>query len=147
MHAIEVDKMKHKKVATSRSKSKSHIILILAVIIIGLFCISLFSSDVSPNHIGEIEIPASARKMAGANYNEVIADLRESGFTNIDTEEIADLITGWMKREGEVEEVLIGGTDDYSSGDWVLADTDVLVRYHVFEESSTEDFLTNGTVM
>lgn len=91
------------------------------------------------DHTGEAKIPLAPSMMEGKDYTEVLEKFEESGFTNVSTEQIDDLITGWLTHEGEVEEVLIDGSADFSSGDWIPADTAILVRYHVFEKDEPDD--------
>lgn len=91
------------------------------------------------SHEGEAKTPSGSSIQNGRDYLEVIKDFEENGFTNIETEKIDDLIFGWLTKEGEVEEVLVGGDVNYESDDWLPADTAVLIRYHVFPERETEE--------
>ena len=72
------------------------------------------------------------------NYKSVLESFEDNGFTNIKLEKIEDLITGILTEEGEVEEVSVGGDFDYSPDNWVDADTEVIIRYHVFPNKEAE---------
>ena len=70
-------------------------------------------------HIGEAKTPAVSSAMKGKNYKDVIEEFEKRGFNNIKTEKIDDLIVGWLKKEGEVKEVSVGGDVDYSADKWI----------------------------
>lgn len=101
-------------------------------------CIILISCGSSEKHDGEAKTPSSSSVMKGKNYENVVELFKENGFTNIKLEKIEDLITGWLTKEGEVEEVSVGGDFEYSSNKWVLDNTEVVIRYHAFPEKETE---------
>jgi hypothetical protein len=57
---------------------------------------------------------------------------KNAGFTQVKVEKIEDLITGWLKKDGAVKSVAIGGDDEFSQGDKFRKDIDVVIRYHTF---------------
>jgi hypothetical protein len=91
----------------------------------------------SNEHKGEAKTPSGSSVQEGRNYQDVIDDFEEKGFKNIKTEKLEDLITGWITKDGEVEEVSVGGDVDYSPDDWVSADTEVIIKYHTFKNEDT----------
>lgn len=107
---------------------KRFLSLLLAI----FMCFSLTACGGGEDHTGQAKTPSGSSVQARRNYLDVIADFEEHGFTNIRTEEIDDLIVGWLTEEGEVEDVAINGDTDYSPDKWVPADSEVLIRYHVF---------------
>lgn len=107
---------------------KRFLSLLLAI----FMCFSLTACGGGEDHTGQAKTPSGSSVQAGRNYLDVIADFEEHGFTNIRTEEIDDLIVGWLTEEGEVEDVAINGDTDYSPDKWVPADSEVLIRYHTF---------------
>ena len=58
----------------------------------------------------------SANDCKGKNYQDVVNDISAAGFVNIQAKTIEDLVTGWLTKDGEVEEVTIDGDDSYLSG-------------------------------
>ncbi len=86
------------------------------------------------DHKGEAQIPEKASELKGLNYEEVQKKFSDAGFTNIELERLDDLITGWIRDEGEVKEVLVDGKDDYIRSTWIAADTPIIIRYHTFKE-------------
>lgn len=109
---------------------KKFISLLMSIIL----CIIFVSCSSEDNHDGEAKIPSSSSAMSGENYEDVIKIFEDAGFTNVKIEKIEDLITGWLTKDGEVEEVSVGGNVDYSEDKWVLADTEVIIKYHTFAD-------------
>ena len=90
------------------------------------------------NHEGEAKTPSGSSVQKGRDYHKVVDDFKSNGFKNIKTEKLEDLITGWMTKDGEVEEVSVGGDVDYSADEWVSADAEVIIKYHTFKKEHTE---------
>ena len=83
---------------------------------------------------GKIRVNYSSENLLGEDYAEVVNRLEKRGFTNIKTEPIDDLITGWITKDGEVEEITIEGDNSFSPGSRYLPDVEIIVRYHTFSE-------------
>lgn len=107
------------------------LVLILAFTVTGC-------AENSNQHEGEAKTPSGSSIQKGRDYQDVIDDFSQKGFTNIKTETIDDLIFGWLTKDGEVEEVSVGGDVDYSPDDWVAADTEVIIKYHTFPSTEAE---------
>lgn len=101
-------------------------------------CIMLVTCNSSSDHTGEAKTPSGSSVMNGKDYESVVESFEENGFTNIKLEKIEDLVIGWLTKEGEVEEVSVGGNFDYSPDEWVSADTEVIIRYHAFPQKENE---------
>ncbi|WP_416246471.1 DUF4839 domain-containing protein [Clostridium sp. HCS.1] len=112
------------------------------IIIVLLACIMIMAvvgcSTNSNKHEGEAKTPSGSSVQKGRDYNEVVDDFKSKGFKNIKIEKIEDLITGWVTKDGEVEEVSVGGDADYSADEWVSEDIEVIIKYHTFKEKDTE---------
>lgn len=61
----------------------------------------------------------------GQNYEDVVQDLRDSGFTNVQTEKIT---TGWAQGNTVVG-VTVNNKDDYSSSEAFSPDVKIVVKY------------------
>lgn len=81
---------------------------------------------------GKVQTPAGMKIQRGRNYREVIEDFEDKGFSNIRTEKIQDLQYGWNFKNGQVEEISVGGDSNYDAGVWVPQETEVVIRYHTF---------------
>jgi len=108
------------------------------ILLASMCFIILVSCGSSSDHKGEAKTPSGSSVMKGRDYESVVELFEENGFANIKLEKIEDLITGWLTKDGEVEEVSVGGDFEYSSDKWVNADTEVIIRYHTFSEKETE---------
>lgn len=85
-----------------------------------------------------VTMPAFSEDLADENYEDVLDDLREAGFTNVETEALGDLITGWLTKEGSVEAVEVDGDSEYSTEDRYPKDVEVVVAYHSFPADEEE---------
>lgn len=94
--------------------------------------------DNSNKHEGEAKTPSGSSIQKGKDYNKVVDDFKSKGFKNIKTEKLEDLITGWMTKDGEVEEVSVGGDVNYSADEWVSADAEVIIKYHTLKKVDTK---------
>lgn len=91
----------------------------------------------SNEHEGEAKTPSGSSNQEGRDYKDVVKDFEEQGFTNVKTEKIEDLITGWITSDGEVEEVSVGGDIEYSPDEWLPENTEVVIKYHTFKQEDT----------
>jgi DNA-directed RNA polymerase subunit RPC12/RpoP len=80
----------------------------------------------------KISINNSSSELVGKNFNDVVIKLQENGFINIKTEAVEDLIIGLLTTDGEVEQVEIDGSIDFSSGTKFPKDAEIIVTYHTF---------------
>lgn len=83
--------------------------------------------------------PDDSDDLEGDNYEDVVADFEEAGFTNVTTEVIDDLIIGVLVEDGEVEDVSIDGDTDFDNETPYPAEVEVVVTYHTFPEEEDED--------
>ncbi|MBQ4108968.1 MAG: zinc ribbon domain-containing protein [Clostridia bacterium] len=80
--------------------------------------------------VKDITMSVNASDLKGKNYNDVIALLKEMGFTSISVVEEKDVTLGWINSVGDVKSVQINGNKDFESGDVFLSDATVVVTYH-----------------
>ena len=104
----------------------------IVVILVGLGVFANYLHGNMTDHEGMARTPSVSSKQKGKNYADVEAIFRSSGFTNISYSKIEDLVTGWITKDGEVEKVMVGGTEGYTARTWVPADTEVVIYYHTF---------------
>lgn len=101
-------------------------------------CFLLAACGSTDDHSGEAKTPSGSSIMNGRDYESVVSDFEEHGFTNIKLEKIEDLITGWLTDDGEVERVTVGGDEDYSPDKWVPSDIEVVIYYHTFSDNGSD---------
>lgn len=113
-------------------------ISLLAVFLAIIFLLTACGSD-KESHEGEAKTPSASNVQKGRAYQDVVKDFEEKGFTNIQVEPIDDLITGWLTKDGEVEDVSVDGDVKYSSDRWYPNSVTVVIRYHTFPQKSNGD--------
>ncbi len=65
-------------------------------------------------------------------------DISAAGFVNIQAKTIEDLVTGWLTKDGEVEEVTIDGDGSFRAGDTFDKTVAIIVSYHTFPSKNEE---------
>ena len=70
----------------------------------------------------------------GEQYEEVVQELEDLGFDNIETAQKKDLFTVWITKYGEVYKVSINGDSDFDEGDIFPEEAEVVVTYHTFKD-------------
>ncbi len=114
---------------------KKMITSLLALVLV----LSLAACGSGNNTDNRINVPKSSTDLKGEDYKDVMTLLQVSGFTNIKTEVLDDLITGWLTKDGEVEKVSINGDTDFSTKSKYSYDAKIVITYHTFPSKETED--------
>ena len=117
----------------------------LLLVFIMVFALAACTSS---NHEGEAKAPSGSSAQQGRDYHDVINDFKKQGFTNIKTEVLDDLITGWLHKDGEVKSVSIDGKQDYSPDVWYPKNVAVIITYHTFpKQVSSEEQSTQSSIV
>lgn len=82
----------------------------------------------------EIVIPFSEHCLRKMNYVEAGDRLQQLGFTEIYEKPIRDLVTGWVKKDGTVEKVIIGGLNPFKKKSIFPYDVEIVIEYHTFKK-------------
>lgn len=112
--------------------------LLFLCLVVAIISISACSAEQDPN---VLKVSKSSDEIVGENYQTVISELKETGFTNIETMVLDDLITGWLTKDGEIEQVEINEDTEFSASDSFQKDSKIVITYHTFpkeEKSDTE---------
>ncbi|MBT1170993.1 hypothetical protein [Bifidobacterium sp. SO4] len=89
--------------------------------------------DIVYHDIYQLSVPWSSEKLRNMGYYEVVGKLRSLGFMNITGVPIPDLITGWLKREGTVEEIIIDGISSFKKKQNFRYNSNIVITYHTFQ--------------
>ena len=81
----------------------------------------------------EIKILVPASEYRFKDYKDVEAALSNLGFTNIKYNILYDIVFGFTP-EGEVSDVTINGTNDFTCGTVFPSDAEVIITYHMSED-------------
>lgn len=112
--------------------------IFLLLVTVMLFS-SLIACEKSSSHDGEAKTPSSSDVQKGRNYQDVVKEFKNNGFTNIQPTPIYDLITGWLTKDEEVESVSVDGDENYSADEWYPNDVTVLINYHTFSKNEPKE--------
>lgn len=115
--------------------------MVRRVIVCGLIVVLLFSTAACSGEsdaADQIRMPASSADFSGENYRDVVDDLEEAGFTNVETKALGDLVTGWLNKDGSVEEVGVDGDSVFSTDSRYPRDVEIEVSYHSFPPDEEE---------
>jgi hypothetical protein len=111
-------------------------VLLFLSLMVAIISISACSAEQDPN---VLRVSTSSDEIVGENYQTVILELEEAGFTNIETEVLDDLITGWLTKDGEIEQVEINGDTEFSANDSFQKDSQIVITYHTFPKEEKND--------
>jgi len=137
----QVRKDEKKRLEEEKKKRDDKVSLIVLLILIPILILSfvfLGANDEELSHEGDARTPGESSDFKGEDYRDVVSEFEENGFTNIETEKLDDLITGWVTKDGEVESVSVDGDVEYSTG-WYPEDVEVVITYHTFSEKEGDD--------
>lgn len=148
----EVERSKHEiysKIALERERTKQQeikngntvSIIGLVLIVIGflpLITYALKDSFNKPTHENEVQIPTSAKGYNGEDVNITVKALKAVGFTDIETEGLGDLTTGWIKKENTIDSIYINGDSTFAANTWFSCDAQITIYYHSFPENESD---------
>ena len=82
----------------------------------------------------KIEFPYSSKQVYKKNCKELVKELKELGFTQIETKKIKDLVTGWIVKDESIEEVIVENSNSYKQGFSYEYDAKIIIKYHTFRK-------------
>ena len=82
----------------------------------------------------KLSAPISSKDAKKQNYKDIQKLFKDSGFVNVKTERHEDLITGWINKDGAVENISIDGETKFGTQDKFRPDTEVIITYHAFKQ-------------
>ena len=83
----------------------------------------------------KIYAPLTSKEAKGMQYADVVKQFEEKGFQNVKVEPIYDIITGWIKKDGEIESVSINGSKDFTVNTSYNVDAEVVINYHTLKKN------------
>ena len=73
----------------------------------------------------------SSKKIIGRNYEEVVVELQDAGFTEIVIDE-QKVKKGIFAKEKSISKITIAGVNQFERGTWFKADAIVRITYNTF---------------
>lgn len=107
--------------------------------VLGLLILLLVGGCGSGGDDGKVEIPFGSDDYKNENYEVLVEQLKDSGFKNIKTKAVDDLITGWLTKDGEVDKVTVSGKEEFDKMDKFDPKVKILISYHTFPEKSSKE--------
>ena len=80
-----------------------------------------------------LTVGKAASDIEGANYSDIVSDLKARGFTNITLKRTNDLITGWINPEGSIRSISVGGNGDFKSDSKFYYDEEIIIIVNTFK--------------
>jgi len=90
---------------------------------------------ISPNiqhNKTEVKTPLTLKDLIGKHYQATVDVFINSGFTNIRTIPMENLITGWLRSDGEVDTISINGNVNFEPETIFPHDAEVVIIHHSF---------------
>jgi len=88
--------------------------------------------EVAAAHPGQIKIPNSSKGYIGINYDDVVVELKELGFTNISTFEQEGKKSLLSRKENCIVRISINGHNQFETGAWFDCDAAIRITYNTF---------------
>lgn len=107
----------------------------LFILIFSLIIATTISACGTPKDPNILKVETSSDNLVKENYQTVTSDLKTTGFTNIKTVVLEDLITGWITKDGQVKQIDINGKTDFDSGTTFPKDSKIVITYHTFAKA------------
>lgn len=82
-------------------------------------------------HPGEIKLENNSKYYIGKQYEEVVEELKELGFTNIELKEMAMSKLAFLEKEGNVARIIIDGQDKFDKNTWFVPNAEIVLYYYV----------------
>lgn len=86
----------------------------------------------------EIKLPYSYRMLKKSNFHEVSNMLIDLGYTEVKGKELEDLVTGWIKKEGAIENITFGENEIIEKNKMYEYDVNIVISYHTFKKKKNK---------
>ena len=86
-----------------------------------------------------IEIGRKASSFEDKKYHEIVEELEEKGFVNIQLQRLNNLLNGWINKEGTIKSISINGKDDFSETESFYHDVPIIIVVYTFSDKGCED--------
>lgn len=90
-------------------------------------------------YVFTIAIGDTASNFAGNQYSDIVAKLKNKGFTNIHLQRANNLINGWITKEGSIKSFTIDGSSDFADTDSFHYDVQIVIVVNTFRDKGCED--------
>ncbi len=81
----------------------------------------------------KIQVPLSFIGYSGRNYEVVVKELKEAGFTNFAVKKHEDARKSWLYKKDSIASITIDGQAEFEKGAWFSTDTEIRIVYYSCE--------------
>lgn len=111
-------------------KKTRYIIIVIILAIVAVACIFL---GYKIKHRNEVQVPLAAVSYCQREYEDAINLLKDAGFGQVESIEIADLSKEELSYNDKVSQVSINGNTTFEAKTWFDKDSTVKITYHVLD--------------
>lgn len=135
---LNVEKLKHRERMRNKelesekmaceSEKRTFIIILVALLSLVVLCaIGVIAEHVDTQN-GKVKMPESTHSLEGDNYIDVMNKLKDVGFNDIECIEMSE--GNIFQKKGDVDRIVIGGENDYKTGEYVDPNLKVKIYYY-----------------
>lgn len=92
--------------------------------------------EITYHVLKQAELGFWPQQLKNTNVCDTMAYFKHQGFGAVKSVAIADLKMGWLKIDGQVEQVLVDGFDRFKPDSKFPVDTEIIIYYHTFKNGS-----------
>lgn len=97
--------------------------------IIAMICI-IFATGLTACAFNKIKIPAGSADYLNQSYEDVVNELQEAGFKDIQTTAIDDLTSDNKDKDGTIESISVGEVKEFEAEQKFNPDDPIMIEYH-----------------
>ncbi len=92
--------------------------------------ICIFTAVLTACALGKVKIPSGSADYLNRNYADVVSELEEAGFKDIQSTAIDDLTSENKDKDGMIESISIGEVTEFEAEQKFNADDPIMIEYH-----------------
>lgn len=89
--------------------------------------------EIAAAHPGQLRVPSSSKKFIGKNYEIVINELSNIGFTQFDVESQHKSKKSLLDKEGNIISISINGQSQFQKDEWFAKESIIKINYMTFK--------------
>ncbi len=134
--------MKYKE-ALKNDLKKTTFFTVFCILIVSLLIANRLNNDKDSDTkqvevVATVVAPGTSEGYSGSNYEDVLCEFTNAGFTNIRAEGEEDLVLGIFNTDGDVDYVMVDGDYGYSTTTEYDPSVEVIIKYHSYPVEETE---------
>lgn len=90
--------------------------------------------EIAAAHPGQLRTPNSSKYYLGRVYTEVVEELENAGFTNVETVEQQKDKKGLLSKNGGIAIISINGQTQFAKGEWFDEKATIRITYYTYAD-------------